>query len=150
MYRDAPKVPTMSFAKWVRDGLGRPRVAVYLKVVAVLMLLGALSHLGSILSLTGTSWSARPLRFQVGDLVLLPVDLVVAWGLWRTRFWAVVGWVAGVLLLQVIPILLFSEFFATSPRERTMLYGLLATHAVSLGVFFVLLLGRKGESTSVM
>jgi hypothetical protein len=135
----------MSFVNWVRDGIGRPRVAVYLKVVAVLMLLGALSHLGSILSLTGTSWSARPLRFQVVDLVLLPINLVVAWGLWRTRFWAVVGWVAVVLLLQVIPILLFSEFFATSPRERTMLYGLLATHAVSLGIFSVLLLGRKGS-----
>jgi hypothetical protein len=55
----------------------------------------------------------------------------------------VVGWVGAVLLLQFIPFLLFTEFFATNPRERTMLYGLLAAHAALLGVFFVLLRGKK-------
>ena len=109
------------------------------------MLLSALSHLGSILSLTGTSWAARPLHFRVGDMVLLPVTLALAWGLWRTRFWAVVGWVAAVLLLQFIPFLLFTEFFATNARERAMLYGQLMIHAALLGVLGVLLLRRKGS-----
>jgi len=133
----------MSFVKKVRDGIARPRVAVYLKVVAVFLLVGALSHLGSIMSINGTSWMAKPLRFRVVDMVFLPVNLAIAWGLWRKRFWAVVGWVGAVLLLQFIPFLLFTEFFATNPRERTMLYGLLAAHAALLGVFFVLLRGKK-------
>ena len=135
----------MSFVKRARDGMLQPRIAIYLKVVAVVMLLSALSHLGSILSLTGTSWAARPLHFRVGDMVLLPVTLALAWGLWRTRSWAVVGWVAAVLLLQFIPFLLFTGYFATNAQERIMLYGQLVTHAVLLGVFWVLLPRRKAS-----
>jgi len=68
---------------------------------------------------------------------------VVAWGLWRTKLWAVAGWVAGVLLLQFIPILLFTDSFATSLRERMILYGLLAVHTATLGVFSLLMLPGK-------
>ena len=135
----------MSFIKRARDGMLQPRIAIYLKVMAVVMLLSALSHLGSILGLTGTSWAAKPLRFRVGDMVLLPVTLALAWGLWRTRFWAVVGWVAAVLLLQFIPFLFFTGYFATNAQERIMLYGQLVTHAVFLGVFGALLLRRKAS-----
>ena len=135
----------MSLAKRIRDGIAQPRVAIYLKVMAVFMLLGALSHLGSILSISGTSWAAKPLHFRAGDLILLPVDLALAWGLWRAKFWAVVGWVAVVLLLQFIPFLLFTEHFATNAHERMMLYGQLVTHAALLGVFGVLLPRRKAS-----
>ena len=75
--------------------------------------------------------------------VVLPCNLVIAWGLWRTRFWAVVGWLATLLLLQFIPFMLFTEFFATNPQERTILHGLLAVDAILLGIFFVLLLCKK-------
>ena len=135
----------MGFAKRVRDGMVHPRVRIYLKAMAVLMLLSALAHLASILSIRGTSWAATPLHVRVGDVVLLPVDLALAWGLWRTKFWAVVGWVAVVLLLQFIPFLFFTDYFATSARERMMLYGQLVTHAVLLGVFWVLL--PRGKSS---
>ena len=80
----------MSLAAWIRDGIAQPRVAIYLKVLAVFGLLGALSHLASILSLTGTPWGSRPLRFQAFDVMLLLANWTLAWGLWRTRFWAVV------------------------------------------------------------
>ena len=133
----------MSITKRVREGIAQPRVAIYLRVVAVVMFLGAAAHLASIMSIRGTSWAAKPLHFRVADIVLLPVNVALAYGLWRRRFWAVVGWVAAVLLLQFIPFLLFTESFATSLRERTMLYGQLVTHAVFLGVFFVLLLSKK-------
>ena len=133
----------MSLAAWIRDGIAQPRVAIYLKVLAVFGLLGALSHLASILSINGTSWAARPLHFRVADLVLLPVNLALAWGLWRTRLWAVVGWAAAVLFLQFVPILAFSEFLATNARQRTAVYGMLVTDAALLGVLIVLLLRRK-------
>ena len=135
----------MGFAKRVRDGMVHPRVRIYLKAMAVLMLLSALAHLASILSIGGTPWAARPLQVRIGDMVLLPVDLALAWGLWRTRFWAVVGWVAAVLLLQLIPFLFFTGYFATNAQERIMLYGQLVTHAVFLGVFGALLLRRKAS-----
>jgi hypothetical protein len=73
----------MKIAKWVREGMVHPRPAIYLKVVAVFALLGALSHLGSIMGMRG-SWVDKPLQFLIGDPLLLLVDLVLAWGLWRT------------------------------------------------------------------
>jgi hypothetical protein len=134
----------MGFINWIRKGLGHPRVAIYLKVVAVFMFLGALSHLASILSLLGRpSWGTQPLYIQVLDVMYLLVNLVLAWGLWRTRFWAVVGWVAAVVLLQYIPFLFFTDLFASSVRERAMLYGMLVTNAVILGAFLLLLPRRK-------
>ena len=133
----------MSFAAWIRDGIAQPRVAIYLKVLAIFGLLGALSHLASILSLYGTSWAAKPLQLRIADLVLLPVDLALAWGLWRTKAWAVIGWLAAMLFLQFVPILVFGEFFATSARQRAMLNNLLVTNAVMLGLFALLFLRRK-------
>jgi len=119
-------------------------VAIYLKVVAVFMFLGALSHLVSILSLLGRpSWGHQPLYIQVLDVMYLLVNLVLAWGLWRTRFWAVVVWVAAVVLLQYIPFLFFTDLFASSVRERAMLYGMMVTNAVILGAFLLLLPRRK-------
>ena len=135
----------MSFANWIREGIAHPRVAIYLKVIAVFIFLGAFSHLASILGFIGGSWVDKPLRIRIADLLLLTTDLVLPWGLWRTRFWAVVAWVAAVVLLQAVPFLLFTEFFAPGPRERTTLYGLLATNAVLLGAFLLLLPRKKGS-----
>ena len=134
----------MKITKWVREGMVHPRPAIYLKVVAVFALLGALSHLGSIMGMRG-SWVEKPLQFLIGDPLLLLANLVIAWGLWRTRFWAVVVWVAAVVLLQAVPFLLFTELFAPGPRERTTLYSLVAVDFVLLGVFFLLLPRKKAS-----
>ena len=134
----------MDFTKWIREGIKHPRPAIYLKVISVFMVLGALSHLASILSVAGRPWAAKPLHFQIADLVLLTTNLVLAWGLWRRRLWAVIGWIAAAVFFQAIPILLFTESFAAGPRERTILYTMLATNAILLGVFFALLPRKKG------
>jgi len=60
----------MDFTKWIREGIKHPRPAIYLKVISVLMLLGALSRLASILSIVGGPWSWRPLQVRVADVVL--------------------------------------------------------------------------------
>ena len=135
----------MNFVKWVRDGIAHPRVAIYLKIIAVLMLLSALSHLGSIMGIMGGSWVVKPLLFRIADLLLLPISLVLALGLWRTMFWAVVAWFLAVLLFQAVPFLFFGKFFASSPSEQTMHYGQVVFHAIMLGIF-LLLLPRKKRS----
>jgi hypothetical protein len=134
---------TMNFIMWVRDGIALPRVSIYLKVVAVFFLLGALSHVASIMGLVGVSWASKAWYFRTGDLVLLPVNLVIAWGLWRTRFWAMIGWVAAVVFLQAIPILLLLRFSAPDPRMRATWYSMLVVHAVILAVFLLLLRRKK-------
>jgi hypothetical protein len=118
-------------------------VAIFLKVLSVFCVLGALAHLGSILSIAGVPWSTRPLLFRIADSVLLPTNLVLAWGLWRNRAWAVFAWLAAILLLQFIPFLLFTGAFATDPSQRRTLYGMLATHAALVGLFLLLLRRRK-------
>jgi hypothetical protein len=135
----------MNFVKWVRDGITHPRVAIYLKVVAILMLLSALSHLGSIMGIIGGSWVAKPWLFRLADLLLLPISLVLAWGLWSTMFWAVVAWLVAVVLFQAIPFLLFGEFFASDPSELTMHYGQVVFHAIMLGILLLLLPRKKGS-----
>jgi hypothetical protein len=138
------RTSTMSFVKWIRDGIAHPRVAIYLKVIAVLMLLSALSHLGSIMGIMGGSWVAKPWLFRIADLLLLPISLVMAWGLWRTMFWAVVAWPVLVVLFQAVPFLFFSEFFASGPGEQTMHYGQVGFHVIMLGILLVLLPRKKG------
>ena len=135
----------MNFVKWVRDGIAHPRVAIYLKVIAILMLLSALSHLGSIMGIIGGSWVAKPWLFRLADLLLLPISLVLAWGLWRTMFWAVVTWLAVVVLFQAVPFLLFGEFFASDPSEQMMHYGQVVFHAIMLGILLLLLPRKKGS-----
>lgn len=145
MSREKGKIMKMKFVNWIKEGIVHPRVAVYLKIIAVLMLLSALSHLGSIMGIIGETWMAKPWLFRVADLLLLPTCLVLAWGLWRTMFWAVVTWLATVVLFQAIPFLFFGEFFASNPSEQTMHYGQVGFHAVMLGIL-LLLLPRKQKS----
>ena len=133
----------MNFIKWVQDGIAHRRVAIYLKVVAILMFLSALSHLGSIMGIIGGTWVDKPWLFRVADLLLLPISLVLAWGLWRTMFWALTAWFATVVLFQVIPFLFFGEFFASSAEEQTMHYGQVGFHAITFVILFVLLPRKK-------
>jgi len=134
----------MTWPERVQGAIRTRRVAIFLRVLSVFCLLGALSHLGSILSLVGPSWPSKPILFRIADSVLLPTNLVLAWGLWRKRAWAVFAWLGAVLLLQVIPILflLVTDAFATDPAQLRAFYGLLGTNA-TLVVLFLLLLPRK-------
>ena len=129
----------MNFVKWIQDGIAHRRVVIYLKIIAILMLLSALTHLGSIMGIIGGNWTDKPLLFRVADMLLLPIGLVLAWGLWKSLFWAVVVWFAAVVLFQIIPFLFFGEFFASSAEVQTMLYGQVVFHAITFVIFFALL-----------
>ena len=53
----------MNFIKWIQDGIAHRRVAIYLKVIAILMFLSALTHLGSIMGLISGTWMDKSLIF---------------------------------------------------------------------------------------
>jgi hypothetical protein len=138
----------MTLCERAQEAIKNRRVSVFLKVLSVILLLGAASHLGSILGVGGTPWVARPLLFRIADSVLLPLNLILAWGLWRARLWAVFTWLACIILLQFVPFLLFTDHFASNPVEKRILYGLLATHAFLVSVFFLLLLSLRFKRAS--
>lgn len=122
-----------------QQSISTRRVSVFLKILSVFLLLGAASHLGSILGVGGTPWSAKQLLFRIADSVMLPLNIIMALGLWRAKLWAVFTWLACILLLQFVPLLLFTNHFASSPIEVRTIYGLLVTHALLVGVFLLLL-----------
>ena len=139
----------MTLGERTQEAIKTRRVSVFLKVLSVFLLLGAASHLGSILGIIGgTPWLARPLLFRIADSVMLPLNLIMAWGLWRARLCAVFAWLACILLLQFVPFLLFTDYFASSPMEKRTLYGLLATHASLVCVFILLLLSLQSKRAS--
>ena len=138
----------MTLGERAQEAINSRRVSVFLKVLSVFLLLGAASHLGSILGIGSTPWLARPLLFRIADLVMLPLNLILAWGLWRSRLWAVFTWLACILLLQFGPFLLFTDHFASSPMEKRTLLGLLATHAFLVSVFLLLLLSLRSNRIS--
>jgi len=137
----------MNAISWVREGIAQRRVAIYMKVMAVFFLLAALSHLASIMGLGGGSGADTPWYFRAADPVLLVANVVIAWGLWRTKLWSVFGWLAAVVFLQVVPMLLMIQFTSPDPRLRATWYAMMATHAVLLAVFFALLRHKKASST---
>ena len=125
----------------VHQGVGTRRVVIFLRVLSVFCLLGALTHLGGLFGQVGPPLSSKPLLFTIGDSVLLPTNLVLAWGLWRKRPWAVFAWLAAIVFLQVIPIviLLVMDAFGTDPVQERAFYGMLATHAMLVAIFLILL-----------
>jgi len=131
------------FTAWIREGITHPRPGIFLKALAVVAVFGALSHVSSIMGLLGGPWAAKPLQVRIADLLLLATNLVLAWGLWRRKFWAAIAWMAVVLLFQAVPILLFADAFAVGLRARIRLYSLLATDLVLLGILFALLPRKK-------
>jgi len=138
----------VTWSERAQEAIKTRRVSVFLKVLSVFLLLGAASHLGSILGIGGTPWVARPLLFRIADSVMLPLNLIMAWGLWKARLWAVFTWLACILLLQLVPFLLFTDHFASSPTEERNLYGLLATHALLVSIFLLLLLPLRFKRAS--
>ena len=138
----------MTLGERAQEAINSRRASVFLKVLSVILLLGAASHLGSILGIGGTPWLAKPMLFRIADSVLLPLNLILAWGLWRSRRWAVLTWLACIIFLQFVPFLLFTDHFASSPMEKRTLYGLLATQATLVSVFFLLLLSLRSKRTS--
>ena len=136
--------------KWVERlqwAVRTRRVAIFLRVLSVFCLLGAFSHLGGILGLVGPPLQSKPLVFHIGDSVLLPTNLVLAWGLWNKRPWAVFAWLAAIVLLQAIPILflLVTDAFATDLAQRRAFYGILATHVTLVSIFLLLLPKRNSD-----
>jgi len=135
----------MKAAERIRKGLEDRWIVVYLRILAVFLFAGGLAHLGSILGVGGVQWMTRPLYVRVADPLLLAFNVGVGWGLWQRRYWAVVGWIAGIFLLQLIPFTLFISFFEASAVQRQTFLGLLAVHTLTLGIFLVLLFRRRGS-----
>ena len=123
--------------------VSQPWTGLYLRILAFVLAVGALVHVGNILGLTGVPWRETPPLWRLMDVVLLAFNVVVAVGLWQRHSWAVVALVGGVLALQVMPYTLFRNQFVQRAEDAATLNGLLGTWAVLLAVLLVLVAAKR-------
>jgi hypothetical protein len=100
-------------------------------------------HIGNMLGWAGRPWGETPLLWRVMDVVLLVVNVAVAAGLWMRAAWAVVAFLLGILLLQILPYTLFRQHFIESPDHAIALNALIATLLVLSGALVALLVMKK-------
>ncbi|ESA33832.1 hypothetical protein N836_19840 [Leptolyngbya sp. Heron Island J] len=122
--------------------LQQPWTSAYARMMALVLLYGATVHVGNMAGLTGTPWMSTPLLWRGMDVTLLLFDVTAAIALWRRLAWSVWFMFGGIVLLQFVPYTLLRSHFVLKPEDAQTLNGLLATEALLLG-FFALLLWLK-------
>ncbi|MDJ0707266.1 MAG: hypothetical protein QNJ46_28665 [Leptolyngbyaceae cyanobacterium MO_188.B28] len=120
-----------------------PWTSIYAKLLALVLLYGAVVHIGNIAGLTGTPWLSTPLLWRGMDIALLIFNVVTAISLWRGVTWSVWLVFGGVALLQFVPYTLFRSHFILKPEDAQTLNGLLGTEALLLALFALLLWLKK-------
>ena len=125
------------------EALAQPWTGIYVRVVACVLVYGALMHVSNMLGLSGTPWQEQPALWRVMDVVLLVFNVVTAVGLWLRQPWAVVCLVAGLVLLQFVPYTIFREHFVRVPADAATLNGLLGTEALLLAILVALVLLQR-------
>ena len=125
------------------DAVAQRWTGIYLRLLAGILVYGASVHIWNILGLTGAAWGDTPNHWRVMDVVLLIFNVVVAVGLWIKKPWAVVAFVGGILLLQIVPYTVFRHEFVQTPEQAKTLTGLVGTLLLLLAILVALLLAKK-------
>ena len=117
--------------------------SIYAKLLAIVLLYGAIVHISNMAGFTGTPWLSTPLLWRVMDVLLLLFNAIAAIGLWRGFVWSVWWTFGGILLLQFIPYTLLRSQFVLKPEDAQTLNSLLGTEVLLLVIFAILLWLRK-------
>lgn len=120
-----------------------PWTSRYAKFLALILFYGATVHIGNMAGLTSTPWRSTPLLWQCMDVALLSFDIVTAIALWKALPWSVWLTFSGITLLQFVPYTVGRSHFILTPEDAQTLNALLATEALLLAIFALLLFLRK-------
>ena len=116
---------------------------IYVRILAVILMYGAVVHVGNIAGWTGTRWMDTPVLWRVMDVVLLAFNVVVAIALWMRLPWALIAFIGGIILLQLVPYTLFRSHFIQTPDQAQALNGLIATHLILFSILAGLIFFQK-------
>lgn len=116
---------------------------IFLRFLSICLIYGALVHCSNILSLGEVSWLETPLLWRVMDIILLIFDVIVAISLWFHSFSGMIAFFVGIILLQIIPYTLFSQYFITKPEDIETLNGLVGTEIVLMTMLIILIIFKK-------
>ena len=120
-----------------------PWTGIYVRVLACILALGAIAHIGNMAGWSGTRWADTPALWRVMDVVLLMFNVAVGVALWLRLPWSISAYVLGIVLLQLLPYTIFRSHFYQTPEQEQALNGLIVTHLVLLVVLAVLIVLRK-------
>ena len=116
---------------------------IYVRILACILMYGAVVHVGNIAGWSGTKWVETPVLWRVMDVVLLVFNVVVALALWFRLSWSITAFIIGIIALQLIPYTVFRSQFIETPSQAQALNGLIATHLILLSILAGLILLRK-------
>ena len=116
---------------------------IYLRFLSICLVYGALVHCSNILSLGDVSWLETPLHWRLMDVILLIFDIITAISLWLPSFAGVIAFILGIILLQIIPYTLFSQYFIINPEEIETLNGLVGTEIILMVILVILIVAKK-------
>ena len=134
----------MKAITFLTDAVSRKWTGIYLRILSVLLAFSALAHIGSAFGFVSNPWGGEiTLPMRILDVVLLVFNIVVAIGLWLKKPWSVVVLVTGIVLLQIIPITIFRQYFILTPEHGGMLNKMATSELIMLAILAILLFKRK-------
>ncbi len=117
-------------------------MAIYLRILAIIMAYGALVHLSNLMGFGEMPWGEMPLTWRIGDIAYGLLDTVTAIGLWKRSVWGVFCFLTAIAS-QFLIYTVFIDYLAFTVEQRQTIYGLLGTELILLLIFFLLLVTKK-------
>ncbi len=117
-------------------------MAIYLRILAIIMAYGALVHLSNLMGFGEMPWGEMPLTWRIGDIAYGLLDTVTAIALWKRSVWGVFCFLTAIAS-QFLIYTVFIDYFAFTVEQRQTIYGLLGTELILLLIFFLLLVTKK-------
>ncbi|MGK7892849.1 MAG: hypothetical protein AB4372_04190 [Xenococcus sp. (in: cyanobacteria)] len=128
--------------KSLRQATENSGMAIYLRILGIIMAYGSLVHLTNILGLGEITWKETPLTWRIGDIAYGLLDTITAIGLWQKTVWGIFCFLIAIAS-QFIIYTIFIDFFAFTIEQRQTIYGLLGTEIILLLIFCFLFITKK-------
>ncbi len=125
----------MNYLNIISETTQKPWMGIYLRILALFFLYGAIVHYGNLLGFGEMPWREAPLSWQIGDIVYAIIDTLAVIGLWNKTAWGI-GFFLVAAISQLILYLGFPDLFAFTPEQKQALWSLIIFHIITISIFF--------------
>ena len=128
--------------EFLNEIAGRPWMSIYLKIIAVILAFGAVTHIGNMLGFGEKPFAQFPIAWKIGDVYFTILNVVAIIGLWKKAGWGVFAFLIA-MASQFLIYTIFIDYFAFTDEHRRAIRGLLITEGIMVGIFILLVLIKK-------
>ena len=142
----------MNIYSKIEIALSKKTTSAYVWLLAYILLFGTHAHISNMLGWSGKPWSESPMLWRILDVVLLAFNLAVAAGLIMRKAIAVIGFIAGIVLLQIVPYTIFRSYFVMRPDDHGILNSLVGAEIILILIMLMLvfLQGKSQEGDNII